>query len=165
MGDYKLYFYTGPGRTTEQVYEGPQISIDGAPRTVLSFVFLANRLTISIQTPDKAASAWGEQGLHKTLVSQEVLLFQPPPATVKLAFALPCFLHLFTPSTGTLTLRSWHTLTTKRPIDQTGNIQSMKTEEESYSQDLINTWKTEQHSKFVLLRFPFCHLTCLFIKC
>lgn len=97
MGDCKLCFYTGPGRTTEQVYEGPQISIDGAPRTVLSFVFLANRLTISIQTPEKAASAWRGPCLHRALVSQEVLLFQPPPATVKLAFALTCFLHLFTP--------------------------------------------------------------------
>lgn len=102
----------------QQVYEGPQISIDRAPRTVLSIVFLANRLTISIQTPDKAASAWGGPCLHRALASQEVLLFQPPPATVKLAFALLCFLHLFTPSTETLTLKSWHTLTMKRPIDQ-----------------------------------------------
>lgn len=80
----------------QQVCGEPQITIDGASGRVLSFVYLANRLTISIQTPEKAASAWGGQCLHKALVSQEVRLFQPPPATVKLIYALPCFLYLFT---------------------------------------------------------------------
>lgn len=68
--------------------------------------------------------------------------------------------------TGTLNLRSWHTLTMKRPIDQTVNIQSMK--KWNFRRKLLTGsykyLKTEEHSKSVLLCFPFYHLTCLFIK-
>lgn len=128
----------------QQVYEGPQITVDWASGRVLSFGYLANRLTISIQTPDKAASAWGGQCLHRALMSQEVRLFQPPPATVKLIFVLPCFLYLFTLKhrnfkSEIMTHPNYEE--TNRSDGQYSVNEEVKKAEEGYSQDLINTWK------------------------